>query len=33
MKSKSMTRKELEICKKSGWEILIAIEAKTFEKV
>lgn len=33
MRTKSMTRKELEICKKEGWEILIAVLPKKFETV
>jgi hypothetical protein len=33
MKTKSMTRKELEICKKAGWEILVAIYPEKFEIV
>lgn len=33
MKAKSMTRKELEVCKKAGWEILIAVHPKKFEAV
>lgn len=33
MKVKSMTRQDLEICKKQGWEILIAISSKKFEGI
>lgn len=33
MKAKSMTRKELEICKKAGWEILIAVMPAKYETI
>lgn len=33
MKAKSMTRKDLEICKKAGWEVLVIIPAKKCEVI
>jgi len=33
MKSKSMTRKDLEICKKAGWEVLVVMPAKKYENI
>jgi hypothetical protein len=33
MQKKSMTRKELEICKKAGWEILVAIRPAKLDPI
>lgn len=30
---KSMTRKDLETCKKAGWELLIAVHPKKFDPI
>lgn len=33
MRAKSMTRKDLEICKKAGWDILIAVLPHKWESI
>lgn len=33
MKVKTLTRQQLEICKKNGWEVIVIVGYKPFQKI